>query len=458
MDKAVERTTKGCHTCASLLNVPHTMIEQSTGLPPESLGIMFAADVIKRERQLILVVREYVSSYTVTRLISSERSEELRDSILSSCIELCPLDGPHAVIRTDCAPGFKALCDDPLLQKHRISIELGRTKNKNKNPVGEKAVREIEDELLRQDSRGGPVSARDLALATARLNSRIRSRGLSSREMWYQRDQFTNSQIPLADQDIIMQQHQQRVKNHKHSELAKAPSGRPPTECQVEVGNIVYLYSDRDKHRGRDRYLVVAVEGQWCHIKRFSGAQLRNTAYRVKRSECYKVPSNLCETRSEVLHHGASDTSDEEAEESNNSTQGVYSPPFQDSNPPPAGIAHPMSTAYEPMEPASITTETRPEAPSNIIEPPKPPAIPAELSTPLDVDSQIISKDNDNHEVLPVCEIEEYEPKANDTHSNTSDRRPVKSAVYINSGIRKTTRRSSHQPRPPQLHGDYITK
>ena len=38
------------------------------------------------------------------------------------------MDGPSAVIRTDPAPGFKTLVDDPLLKKHRIKIELGRAK------------------------------------------------------------------------------------------------------------------------------------------------------------------------------------------------------------------------------------------------------------------------------------------------------------------------------------------
>lgn len=35
------------------------------------------------------------------------------------------------VVRIDPAPGFQALANDPILKSHRISIELGRFKNKN---------------------------------------------------------------------------------------------------------------------------------------------------------------------------------------------------------------------------------------------------------------------------------------------------------------------------------------
>ena len=107
------------------------------------------------------------------------------------------MDGPPAVIRTDPAPGFKALVDDPLLKKHRITIELGQAKNPNKNPVAERAVQELETELLRQEPLGGAVSPLTLAVATSALNSRIRSRGLSSREMWTQRTSFQTGSYPL---------------------------------------------------------------------------------------------------------------------------------------------------------------------------------------------------------------------------------------------------------------------
>ena len=85
------------------------------------------------------------------------------------CVEVCPLDGPNAVVRTDAAPAFQALTNDETLIHHRISIEVGRVRNPNKNPVAEKVIQESEEEILRQDVRGGLLTHQGLAVATARL-------------------------------------------------------------------------------------------------------------------------------------------------------------------------------------------------------------------------------------------------------------------------------------------------
>ena len=53
-----------------------------------------------------------------------------------------------------------------------------------------------------------------LTTATAPLNAHIHSQGLSAHEMFMQRDQFTNAQIPLSDQSRIEDQQPQRRVNH----------------------------------------------------------------------------------------------------------------------------------------------------------------------------------------------------------------------------------------------------
>jgi len=294
MDKAVDRVTSGCHTCAALKQSPSALVEQSTSPPPDTVGQSFAADVIQRSRQRILVLRETITSYTATLLLKDERHTTLRDGLILLCIQLRPMDGPHAIIRTDPAPGLKALVDDKLLKQYRITIELGRAKNPNKNPVAEKAIQELEFELLRQDPLGGTVTDLDLAVATATLNSRIRSRGLSSREMLTQRDQFTNAQIPISDDSLLTVQHQQRLKNHPFSEESKAHSNLPRATPTIAVGDLVYLHSDRNKSRARDRYLVVSMDPPFCNIQKFVGTQLRSASYRVKITECFKVPADVC--------------------------------------------------------------------------------------------------------------------------------------------------------------------
>ena len=132
-DKAISRSSQSCYQCAALQKIPHTMVPQSTSDPPDGIGFSFAADVIKRQQQLIFVVRETVTSYTAACLISDERHNSLRSALASLCVSLRPLDGPIAIIRTDSAPGFQALVNDPFLQENRLCIELGRVKNINHN-------------------------------------------------------------------------------------------------------------------------------------------------------------------------------------------------------------------------------------------------------------------------------------------------------------------------------------
>ncbi|CAC5413327.1 unnamed protein product [Mytilus coruscus] len=66
--------------------------------------------------------------------------------------------------------------------------------------------------------------------------------------MWTQRDQFSNNQIPLTDQKLIIAQHEQRLKNHPHSEKAKCPAGKLPVCPDLEIdasesgyGTVTYL-------------------------------------------------------------------------------------------------------------------------------------------------------------------------------------------------------------------------
>ena len=307
LDKAIDQVTSGCHHCASLSKIPQPLIKQSTCDPPPAVGISFAADVLRRSRQYILLLRESSTSYTTSCFLDNERHDSLRDGLIRLSIELRPLDGPPAVIRTDAAPGFVSLVDDQLLRHHHLTIEVGRIKNKNKNPVAEKAIQELEEEILRIDPSGGSITSLTLSIATANLNARVRSRGLSSREMWYQRDQFSNQQLPVLDHQIIQSQHQQRKLNHPHSERSKSNGTKTAASHHIDVGDLVYLYSDRDKSRSRSRYLVTSVDGIWCNIQKFIGSQLRSMSYRVKQSECYKVPSHPASSHYFPMRHQESD-------------------------------------------------------------------------------------------------------------------------------------------------------
>ncbi len=405
MDKTIDWVSKACHQCSALQQTPTARIEQSSCSPPETVGTLFAADVIKRSKQLILVVRECVTSFTATSILENECRDTLRDALICLCIHLRPLDGPLAVVRTDPAPGFKALTEDQLLKQHRISIELGRAKHCNKNPVAEKAVQEVISELLRHDPLGGPVSQVTLAAATANLNSRIRSRGLSAREMWTQRDQFSNQQMPFEDHDMIVKQNQQRVANHPHSEKSKAPTAKFRTPQHIVVGDLVYLHSDRNKTRARDRYLVVEIDGLFCNIKKFVGSQLRNASYRVKTAECYRVPSEFVDT---PITQNDEDSSGDEVVEDRQDTQ----------------------------TPSQVTPSSVPAIPT----PPTPPIIPTAISAPL---SQCGPGDNEGDSDTELYSSEEQ----SQTKPSSDGYEPDQDAPL---------RRSTRERRPPERFGDFV--
>ena len=198
MDSVLRKVTEACDQCASLKrNVPIPPVF-TTQPPPETILTSFAADVMKRARQQILVVRECSTSFTDTLIIPDETATSLRDGLISLCTPLRLLDGPPAIIRCDPAPGFQALPNDPWLAENRLLVEIGEYKNVNKNPVAERAIEELREELCKLDPLGQPITSAQLAVVTARINTKVRSNGISSREYIFQRDQFNGEQIPLS--------------------------------------------------------------------------------------------------------------------------------------------------------------------------------------------------------------------------------------------------------------------
>ena len=133
--------------------------------------------------------------------------------------------------------------------------------------------------------------------------------GLSARELLWQRNQFTNEQLPISDRDIITSKNQNRYENHSYSEkskLGKYVIRNPPT---LNIGDLVYLYSDRNKSQARHRYLIVGVDGEWCFVKKFTGNQLRANSYKVKLCECYRVPQHVRDMPT-TQHHASDDEED----------------------------------------------------------------------------------------------------------------------------------------------------
>ena len=108
--------------------------------------------------------------------------------------------------------------------------------------------------------------------------------------MWYQRNQFDNSQLPVHDIDLIRQQQSSRTTNHPYNIKSKGGQKFLNEPDTISVGDIVYLFQDKSKTCARPQYIVASIDGDWCFIRKFIEKQLRETAYKVMLKECYKVP------------------------------------------------------------------------------------------------------------------------------------------------------------------------
>ena len=128
-------------------------------------------------------------------------------------------------------------------------------------------------------------------MCTATLNTRIRNRGLSAREILFQRDDHTGVQLNFSDDALSQQQLENRQDNHRSSALSQAPKGRHAIRADVNVGDLVYIKSDGDKHSAREKYIVVQTD--WDHMlaKELKGSQFRSKLYNLRYDEVYPVPS-----------------------------------------------------------------------------------------------------------------------------------------------------------------------
>ena len=90
MAKVVDRVCDACHTCASLRNLPKPLIEHNSETPPDRVGVSFAADVLKRCKQTVLIPRGTKTSFTTTSIISDEKSATLGDNLAHLCVALWP--------------------------------------------------------------------------------------------------------------------------------------------------------------------------------------------------------------------------------------------------------------------------------------------------------------------------------------------------------------------------------
>ena len=299
LEKAAAHTWKSCHQCSSLQEIPAALKKESTESPPDHLAQTFAADVIKRNGQLILVLRECTSSYTQATIIPSETAADISAGLQRLCNIMRPSTLTPISIRVDPHKSHQSLfqkaATDEGLSKFNIRLVIGDELNINHNPVAEKCIREVLKEMLAVVPDGGRISDTILSYVIAVLNSRLRAPGVSAHEVFTQRDQTTGQQLTLDDMKLIRDQHERRISSHKYSEKSKSGGKPPHPDANVRVGSIVYRYDDGSKLNARPRYVVLSVKDGFCFLRRFADKRLGNKSYRLRISECYTVPDEIGE-------------------------------------------------------------------------------------------------------------------------------------------------------------------
>ena len=266
-DQVIEQVCDKCDQCNSLKAVPKEVFAYSLTPSPTSPGNMFFADIMRRTRQKISVVRDVHSSFTCASIITDESADSLRAALLA---DTALLRNESCIVRIDTASGFQALRNDLILEQYGIKLDFGYTKNKNSNSVVDKAIQELEMELLKIDGSNGPVSECQLQLALRLMNSRIRNRGLSAREILFQRDQVTCEQLQIDDAGLAVSQSKIRESNHQSSARCKAPGGKFASPSASVVGDLVYLKDERDKNKRRDRYIIVSIDGNNALVQKLT--------------------------------------------------------------------------------------------------------------------------------------------------------------------------------------------
>ena len=291
----IEDIHSSCQTCTSLSLIKpiiptHTTVKNST------FGSSFSADVLVSENQKIFICREKLSQYTFSKIISDESAMTMKEAILDAVLEIIPPSG--TIIQVDAAPGLQSLSNslaslttDDVLKSHNISIDIGRIHNPNKNPVAENAIKEFRKEILRLKPRGGAITETERIIITKNINSRIRNRGFSAKEIFLRRELSDNSPADICDDILSSSQHDLRCKvNAKHNIQSDT------SDSQFEVGDRVYIKNDLTKTRAREEYIITSLESddkdRWATLQKIE-SQFRKKSYRLKLNEIIHVSTNF---------------------------------------------------------------------------------------------------------------------------------------------------------------------
>ena len=276
---ALDKLYENCYFCSTQQYVPSiTKHESKSNITAP--GLLFHADVIQRQQQKIFLIRDHCSSFTAAKMIKAENNQEFKSAIIDL---VTPLKlSSQTQVKVDNATGFKPILHDkdPDLAKLKIKIIPTDVFNKNANAVVDRACYELEQELIRIEPDGRPISNTTLQHAVTNLNQKLRRQGhISAMEIHFNRDMHTGANLNLNYDMLASDQKSTRaVHNNKHNAKAEHITTDPTP------GDIVIVPALHDKHKATPPFLVTKTEENKVHLQKIlhpfsENPTIRKTSY-----------------------------------------------------------------------------------------------------------------------------------------------------------------------------------
>ena len=300
--KLCQEVFTNCIQCQAGKKISPNMLNFEVQTKSEHAGTFFNADVIQRNTQKILLLRDNLTSFTQTKFVENEQKDTLREGLICLIYRIKP--NMKIIVRVDPHSSFKALENDKILAECDIQLDLGDEKNKNKNGVAEKGIQELHEEIVKISTET-KLSEIELAKATDSLNSRIRFSKRSSKELWMKRNQYTGDDLEVDDMKLSDDQLSRRINDNKAKQ--KLPSKEP---LDFIKGEIVFIISDKDKTKRREPYLITKISNTDVQVVKLKKGS-KGVRYNVKKENLYKANDKLSREIREA-HHDSTEDEEEE--------------------------------------------------------------------------------------------------------------------------------------------------
>ena len=274
----IQTINSQCIVCQANKTIPKSMPTYKSISNPKHPGTNFNIDIMRRQNQKIMVCRDIFSTFTTATLVKTEQRQCLSKGIID-CVSTIRANTP-IIIRTDSAPGFKALKDSDELKTLQISIQPTDPSNKNSIGTVDNAIKELEAEIVKLVPHSAQINDVILKKCINNMNQKIRNRGLSAYEILFARENSTNKNLDLSDEVLLEQQIHSKNVNNKNS--ARNISTKPTTQQTFQQGDVVAITAEKDKNKSRDVYLVTKAQKNTVQVNKIIRYQSNNASLQSK--------------------------------------------------------------------------------------------------------------------------------------------------------------------------------